>query len=334
MSTGEDGDISGRYPLPRIGVPGGAAAEERELQEAALASLGRRPGRLPGLSCFEDMLRSPADALADGPVIGVFCNFFPEELIEAAGGVPVRLCTASVVAESVSEQVLPRDVCPIARASFGAVAGGLGVASKAQAVVVPTACDAKRRLGEMLLDYVPVVTLSIPPRKDHRSELSYWVPELERVARRLSRVTGTAVTRARLREAILHRRTVQDAFHDLENARRDHPHVLAGSDLALVVATSFAANWEAWGQATRRLAEQVRAAGPAHPQPDGFLPLVMTGAPILWPAWKLYHVIEDAGASVVTDTLCSVTQRLCDPVQVDDWSRSGMMRAHRRGVVS
>jgi benzoyl-CoA reductase/2-hydroxyglutaryl-CoA dehydratase subunit BcrC/BadD/HgdB len=303
------------------------AAEDLKLRERALALFAARDGRPAALEYFEDAVRSEDISAGDGPLLGVFCNFVPAEVVEAAGAVPVRLCSGSVVAQSVGEQMMPRDTCPVARATFGAVAGGFGLASRVRAVVVPTSCDAKRRLAEFLSDYVPVLSLSIPPRNDYRTELPYWVSELERLAEGLSRITGVTPTRARLEAAILRRRARQDAFRDLGRARLRYPHVLAGSDLALVAAAAFAAESSRWAEATRRLASEVRTLGEARPRPADFVPLVLTGAPLLWPAWKLYDVIQSAGGSVVADTLCSVTQGLDDPVQVDDWSRAGIMRA-------
>lgn len=320
-------DFVDRYPVPRITPPTGAAAEDLKLRERALALFASRDGRPAALEYFEDVVRSQDAPAGDGPLIGVFCNFVPAELVEAAGAVPVRLCSGSAVAQSVGEQLMPRDACPIARATFGAVAAGFGLASLVKAVVVPTSCDAKRRLAEFLSDYVPVLSLSIPPRNDYRTELPYWVSELERLSEGLSHVTGATPTRARLRAAILRRRARQDAFRDLGRARLRYPHVLSGSDLALVAAAAFSAEPSPWAEATRRLSAEVRTLGEARPRPADFVPLVLTGAPILWPAWKLYDVIQSAGGSVVADTLCSVTQGLDDPVQVDDWSRSGMLRA-------
>ncbi|MBM4050358.1 MAG: 2-hydroxyacyl-CoA dehydratase, partial [Planctomycetes bacterium] len=46
-----------------------------------------------------------------------------------------------------------------------------------------------------------------------------------------------------------------------------------------------------------------------------------------WPNWKLANVIEEAGATIVADTLCSGTQRLFDPVQVDEPTLDGLLRA-------
>lgn len=323
----EQGTPARHYRVARVTPPAGAAAEERRLQESALASLRSRAGRPDALKLFEAMLTAADAPAGDGPAVGVFCNFVPAEVVEAVGARPVRLCTGSVVAQSAGEQVMPRDVCPVARACFGAVAARLGAAGQADVVVVPTACDAKRRLGEFLSDYVQVLQLSVPPRNDYRTELGYWVAEMERLGRDLSALTGIPLTRARLRDAIERRRARQDAFHELQRTRLAHPHVLAGSDLALVAAAAFSADPVHWAEAVRALANEVMALGAQRPRPSASVPLVLTGAPLLWPAWKLYAVIEGAGASVVADTLCSATQGLYDPVQVDEWSRPGMMRA-------
>jgi benzoyl-CoA reductase/2-hydroxyglutaryl-CoA dehydratase subunit BcrC/BadD/HgdB len=55
--------------------------------------------------------------------------------------------------------------------------------------------------------------------------------------------------------------------------------------------------------------------------------LLITGAPIIWPNWKLPTVIEESGAIIAGDTLCSGTERLFNPVEVDEWTYDGMLRA-------
>ena len=52
-------------------------------------------------------------------VIGVFCSFVPQELILAAGAVSVGLCASSEEPIRAAEADLPRNLCPLIKASYG-----------------------------------------------------------------------------------------------------------------------------------------------------------------------------------------------------------------------
>lgn len=53
-------------------------------------------------------------------VIGTYCMMVvPEELIYAAGAIPVRLCGGSHEATSIGDELVSRDTCPVVKASVG-----------------------------------------------------------------------------------------------------------------------------------------------------------------------------------------------------------------------
>src|SRR5574341_993753 len=52
-------------------------------------------------------------------VIGAFCAYFPEEIVHAAGAVPLILCGGADFPVADAEKVLPRNTCPLIKSSFG-----------------------------------------------------------------------------------------------------------------------------------------------------------------------------------------------------------------------
>lgn len=52
-------------------------------------------------------------------VVGTFCSFVPTELVEAAGGTVVSLCASSEEPITAAEADLPRNLCPLIKASYG-----------------------------------------------------------------------------------------------------------------------------------------------------------------------------------------------------------------------
>ena len=53
------------------------------------------------------------------PVIGAYCTYFPQEIAMAMGAVTVGLCSTSDETIPVAERDLPRNLCPMVKASYG-----------------------------------------------------------------------------------------------------------------------------------------------------------------------------------------------------------------------
>lgn len=79
-------------------------------------------------------------------VVGVFCSFVPTELVEAAGGTVVTLCASSEEPIPAAEANLPRNLCPLIKASYG-----FGLTDTcpyfyfSDFIVGETTCDGKRK---------------------------------------------------------------------------------------------------------------------------------------------------------------------------------------------
>ncbi len=56
--------------------------------------------------------------------------------------------------------------------------------------------------------------------------------------------------------------------------------------------------------------------------------IMLAGSPIVWPNWKIPNLIEEAGAVIACDELCTGDQgALSEPVNVDEWTMKGMIAA-------
>ena len=53
-------------------------------------------------------------------VVGEFCSFVPQEIVYAAGVLPVGLCSFSEAPIPAAEAHLPRNLCPLIKGSYGA----------------------------------------------------------------------------------------------------------------------------------------------------------------------------------------------------------------------
>ncbi len=306
--------------------------EAREIARAQIDRLRTDAFRPKALGYFEEIVagdqRTEELRALSAPKVAVFCNFAPEELIEAAGAVPLRVCAGFPSTITPAEVILPRDICPLVKSTFGMVTCGVEPVSLCDAAVLPLSCDPKTKLAQVLADYMPTWALDLPGRRDYVRDMPVWMAEIKEFITWLQDLTGNTIRRRRLRECVqlYYRRT--EAFRALFNLRRRHPHLLGGRDALLVAQASFTDDVARWSENVWALVQELEEEAGRRPDPPAdFLPVLLTGAPVAWPNWKVLNVLEEAGASVVADTLCSGTQRLFDPVQVDEWTYEGMLRA-------
>lgn len=297
--------------------------------EGALEQLARAPGRPAAMAPFERLYvegwRAGELAAESRPVVGVLCNFAPEELILAAGAVPVRLDLGHAACVEAGGAVIGNDVCPTVRAVLGARSEeGLSLHDRVDLLVVPAACDAKKKLVQLVADG-PVQLMELPHTKDGPGARDRWYEQVFALARRLEKLCGGRIKRRPLRGAVelLNRRT--ELYRRLLELRWARPGLLNGRDTMLVAQASFAADPAWWVEHVEALVSELETAAPEADR--AAVPILFSGSPIFFPDFGLLHLLEEAGAEVVADETCAGTQRLYNPTVLDEGSVRGMVRA-------
>jgi len=262
-------------------------------------------------------------------IIGTMCNLVPEELIYAAGGIPIRLCSGCDHAVSPAEEAFPRDSCPLIKSTLGFAVTDQPFFNLCDAVIIPASCDGKKKLGEVLNDYIPVWMMDLPQSKDKTGSKKFWFAETRILKKRLEELTGKKINRARLKDAIvlLHKRyNVVRKF--LEIRKRALP-VISGRDALIVMQAAFFDDINRWTEKTQLLCEELeqnlqekRVIKPEHS-----VRILLTGAPTILPNFKIPNIIERFDAIIAIDETCAGTQLVYDPVVVDEWNMLDMMSA-------
>jgi benzoyl-CoA reductase/2-hydroxyglutaryl-CoA dehydratase subunit BcrC/BadD/HgdB len=307
-----------------------------KLQEETLDLLARQSDRPAGMEPFERFFRDNTreKELENVPVVGQLCNFAPEELILAAGAVPVRLDTGCQHAAGEGEKIIPAEICCAVHAAAGAIEKNLWpAASRVDLLVIATSCDAKKKLSTELAQNHEVFTLQLPVSHREARAREWWRKEIERLTERLFKLTGKKITRGSLKEAVglINRRT--QAVRRLNDLRKNRRPPISGADSLLVMQTAFLADIRWWIENTEALCAELEQRVAAE---KGQIPrarILLSGSPVLWPDFKLPLLVQECGADVVADELCSGTQRLHHPVVVDEWTRGGLLRAAAERVL-
>ena len=90
-------------------------------------------------------------------VLGTYCVFTPVEIIRATGAWAVSLCSKKADPIPAAEEHLPRNLCPLIKASYGyAYTDTCPYFFLSDAVIGETTCDGKKKMYEYLNRIKPV----------------------------------------------------------------------------------------------------------------------------------------------------------------------------------
>jgi len=260
-------------------------------------------------------------------VIGAFCNLVPEELILAVGARPIRLCTGFYGTTLTAEEVMPRLFCPLVKSFIGFFLGQSKLFQVVDAIIVPTTCDCKKRLGEVFAEMKPTWILEVPQNTETPQARDLWLEELKLLKEHLEQFTKNRIGEKELREAIDLCNRRRAVVRRLQTLRGTLPNV-AGNVL-LAIHMLYYDDAERGCERAEALCDELEKRKKVGQVLDDDLSprILLAGSPIIMPNWKLPHIIEDAGGVVVCDDLCSGTKGFYDPVQAQDWTMDDMLIA-------
>ncbi|WP_373501005.1 double-cubane-cluster-containing anaerobic reductase [Desulfococcus sp.] len=241
--------------------------------------------------------------------IGFYCLYSPTEIAVAAGAIPLPLCGTRNDPIAAAEEILPRNLCPLIKSSFGfAVTDTCPFFRFSDIIVGDTTCDGKKKMFELLSRYKTTHVLQLPQNQDPATALPFWRAELERFRRIIEDRTGVIIDDARLRAAIQLMNRERAARKALMDVNRLKPAPLPGSRLLEVLfKVGFLADKEK-GIALMKQAALEATKGTLHaddPKGSGRKRILLTGVPVGLGSDKVVKIIEQSGADVVALENCS-----------------------------
>jgi benzoyl-CoA reductase/2-hydroxyglutaryl-CoA dehydratase subunit BcrC/BadD/HgdB len=257
-------------------------------------------------------------------LVGVFCNFVPEELVLAAGAIPVRLCSGCQEPIATAEEVLPRNFCPAIKSSLGMLMAGSPHFSLADVLITPTTCDGKKKMAEVLAEHKPTWVLEVPHTTVTQPARELWLSEIRNLKKNLEEFTGNRITKKALRAAIELTNRRRALIRRLYEVRKRENVPIWGRDVLLATNLWFHDDPERWIRHMELLCDEVEAKKEG--VRDANAPRVLlTGSPVILPTWKIPRLIEESGAILVADEICTGAKVVWDPVYVVDWSMDEMI---------
>jgi benzoyl-CoA reductase/2-hydroxyglutaryl-CoA dehydratase subunit BcrC/BadD/HgdB len=252
-----------------------------------------------------DIERAKAEGRA---AIGFYCLYSPTEMAVAAGAIALPLCGTRNDPVSAAEEILPRNLCPLIKSSFGfAITASCPFFQASDIIIGDTTCDGKKKMFELLSRYKPTHVLQLPQNQDPAMAMPLWRAELDRFKTIVEKHTGVKITGKRLSSAIGLMNRERAARKALMDVNQKKPAPLSGSQLLEIL---FKAGFLADKEKGIRLMEEVVAQaengafGLKNPK-NHRKRILLTGVPIGMGSEKVVNIVEQSGADVVAFENCS-----------------------------
>lgn len=254
---------------------------------------------------FYDAVNDPASiaAASDKKVIGHLCSYAPEELVLAAGFLPMRLFSSKSDI-LLAEQHLQAYCCSLVRGVLeDSLSGRLDFLSGA---VFPHTCDSIQRLSDIWRikgRYDFFADVMVPAKLNTTSARAYMAEVLQRLKSDLEQAAGKQITDDDLRQAIAVINTIRRALSRIYALQSRHPGIIKGADLYALVKGAMIMDREHAARLLPVIADALEdKAHDASPE-QNIKRVIVSGSICDTP--NFYSAIEDAGAIVVGDDLCT-----------------------------
>lgn len=264
--------------------------------------------RLQQLS--EQNLLDIAQAKREGrKVIGFYCLYSPIEIAVAAGAIPVSLCGTKNDPIEAAEKVLPRNLCPLIKSSYGYAATDTCPYFRFSDLVVgETTCDGKKKMFELLVEFRPIHILQLPQTQGSDGALSFWYHEVKKFKERMEKETGVQITDERLSAAIQLTNQERKAKKALMDLPKIKPSPISGMELLTIMfKTGFFMDKQLGITLMNEFIEEIQK---KVLQEESLFAkntprILLTGVPVGLGSEKVVRLIEKAGANVVCFENCS-----------------------------
>ena len=250
-------------------------------------------------------------------VVGTFCTYTPQELVDAADATPVSLCAIGEDNIPPAEKTLPKNLCPLIKASFGgAVTDRCPFFYFSDMVLAETTCDGKKKMYEYLGKIKHTHVMQLPPGQFGEGALAFWRSEVEALRKDLEQFYGIEITDEAISRAIKLRNRERKAILDYYKVGALKPTPLSGYELNTVITSNeYAFDIEKkiafLEQRTKELVEKYHREYEGKPSRPRVL---ISGCPTHGVIDKVIKRIEELGADVVAFENCCGPREKADPV--------------------
>jgi len=263
-------------------------------------------------------------------IIGYLCSYVPEEIIYAAGGIPIRLFS-NEESPSLSENFMQNYYCTFSRSILHqGLAGEFdymdGLVTAYSCVTMRLAFDNFQR--ECNFPYTRF--LYLPGIIDTPDAKAFYHKELRRFKRDMEDLFGRNITDNDLRDAINVYDENRELILEIFKGRKESPPNISGEEAYLLTLSSMLTDK---AEHNKMLKTLIKDLPKRKPLKAGVNRVMIVGSPL--DNLKLLRLIEkDIGAYVVTDDTCTGTRYIMGTTPTDLMDKDPLKALVQRYMIS
>lgn len=236
-------------------------------------------------------------------MVGFLCSQTPEEIIYASGMLPIRLLGSKEPLQMV-DTILQTYVCSFARSCVDLML--LGKYDFLDGAVVPHSCDTIRGLYGIIDRNIPLGFthyIKYPSSLEKPEAATLILEEFKELKEKLETFTGKEITEQDLREAIAVYNKNRELLRKLAAYRLASDRRISGKDFMEVVLTGFVMDKKDHNVLLEKLLADLTDQQPV----SSDKPRIFVAGNVMDNA-SLFNMIEESGADIVGDDLCTGTR--------------------------
>ena len=263
-----------------------------------------------------------------GHVVGMFCSYTPLELFDAAGLACVGLCGTSNEPIADAEKVLPKNLCPLIKSSYGfAYTEKCPYTYFCDFIVGETTCDGKKKMFELLNDIKETYVLHLPQSQKREYAKEIWYQEVKLLKEYMEQKYGIEITDEKLREAAKKRNALRKKQMELYSLQGAVPPAMKATEVMATLAQgvfNFGVDAQYASYAAKVDAAKAKYEAGERPVPASAKRILLTGCPSTGVIQKVGATIENNGGVIVCLDDCGGerTQKMMVDENADDILRA------------
>jgi len=249
-------------------------------------------------------------------VIGCFPMHIPEEIVHAAGALPVVMWEGNEPVTLGYAHIAPYNCGIIKSVIDDAVRGKLNFLD---GMICYDTCLQAKVLLFVFRKHTKIAYLErfyLPGVITNKSAKSYMVESLTRLKASLEKFTGREINNDKLNQSIRIYNENRDMLRKLYDFRRKNPGLLAAKDIVDIVHSSMLMLKEDHNKLMRELLQELEKAQAT--TSNNKAKIILSGSLCMAPHSDILDLIEEAGMTVVDDDLYTGSRYFANNVKVGD----------------
>jgi benzoyl-CoA reductase/2-hydroxyglutaryl-CoA dehydratase subunit BcrC/BadD/HgdB len=252
------------------------------------------------------------------PVVGVYCGYAPLEIIKAMGATIAVLCAFSNKTIRSAEAILPANLCPLIKSSYGfIITDTCPFYGLSDVVVAETTCDGKKKMYELIRDLKPIHVMDLPHVPDEKEAEQNWTVMIRKLQSFLETHLERKATDEHIEEAIRDTNRKSRKMNAIFDFMMRRPPVMTWQelyDLTFLAQPATARDMDTLLEASLAALGRRVERGLFYGSPDAPRVLI-TGCPVAGDATKVFRIIEEAGGVIVAIDSCTGMKAYMDEIE-------------------